>query len=255
MREFARIAVNVPDVRDLYDYAIPPELAASISLGSLVEVPFGSQKVQGIVVKLLDKPDVPDVKSLTYLVDEFPVITDNQLRLAFLLSEKYLQPVSGFLTAMLPPGLHQQSDSLFKLNLPADFYLENLPEVSRRIIKILSERGPLRGRQLDRNFKLIDWRKSARLLVSKGFLVSQPVLPEPAVRKKYSRSVSISFQPKELDSVISELGSKNSNALIRRIAVLQLLAGEKEPSEISWIYASTGANSSDLHWLEQKGLN
>ena len=254
MKMFARVAVNVPEVRDLFDYAIPPEMTGSIALGSLVEVPFGSQKVQGVVTELLNQPEVAKTKPIAALVDEFPVLTENQLKLAFFLSEKYLQPVSGFLTAMLPPGLHQQSDTLFKLNLPADFKPDGLPDITRRIIKKLSERNPLRGRQLDSVFKNVDWRKSARTLVSKGLLVSQPVLPEPAVRRKYSRSVFISFQPQELESVISALGFKNNTASNRRQAVLRLLVGEKEAAEISWVYASTGANSADLRWLEQKGL-
>ncbi|MDP2966578.1 MAG: primosomal protein N' [Pelolinea sp.] len=251
---FARVAVNVPEVRDLFDYAIPPEMTGSITSGSLVEVPFGSQKVQGVVTELLDQPEVAETKLIAALIDEFPVLSVNQLKLAFFLSEKYLQPVSGFLIAMLPPGLHQQSDTLFKLNLPADFKPDSLPDISRRIIKKLSERSPLRGRQLDRAFKNVDWRKSARALVSKGLLVSQPVLPEPAVHRKYSRSVFISFQPQELESVISALGFKVSAASTRRLAVMRLLAGENEPAEISWIYASTGVKSSDLRWLEQKGL-
>ena len=254
MKEFARVAVNVTEVRDLYDYAIPPEMVGSLSAGSLVEVPFGSHKVQGVVTELLDQPEVAETKFITALLDEYPVLTENQLKLAFFLSKKYLQPVSGFFTAMLPPGLNQRSDTLFKQNLPADFDHESLPDVSHRIIKKLSERGPLRGRQLDKIFKFIDWRKSARSLVSKGLVVSQPILPEPAVHKKYARSVLISFQAQELRSVVSALGLMHSATSTRRVAVLQLLAREKEPAGVSWIYASTGATSSDLRWLERKGL-
>jgi primosomal protein N' (replication factor Y) len=254
MKMFARIAVNVPGVRDLFDYGIPPEMAGSIAPGSLVEVPFGNQKVQGVVTELLTQPEVAETKPLTALVDEFPVLTENQLNLAFFLSEKYLQPVSVFLTAMLPPGLHQQSDSLFKLNLPMGFIPDSLTDISRRIINKLTTRSPLRGRQLDRIFKNVDWRKSARTLISKGLIISQPVLPEPAVHRKYSRSVFISFQPQELESMTSALGLKENKASNRRLAVLRLLAVEKEPAEISWVYASTGANSADIRWLDQKGL-
>jgi primosomal protein N' (replication factor Y) len=80
------------------------------------------------------------------------------------------------------------------------------------------------------------------------------VLPEPALHKKYSRSVFIPFQPQELESMTSALGLKENKASNRRLAVLRLLAVEKEPAEISWVYASTGANSADIRWLDQKGL-
>ena len=176
MKEFARVAVNVPQIRDLFDYAIPPGMIGSLSVGCLVEVPFGKQNVQGVVTELLDRPEVPETKPIFALLDEFPVLTENQLNLAFSLSKKYLQPVAEFFSAMLPPGLSQRSDSLFKSNLPDGFDIGSLPVISRRIITALIERGPLRGRQLDKTFNSIDWRRSARTLVSKGLIVSQPVL-------------------------------------------------------------------------------
>ena len=254
MKEFARVAVNVPQIRDLFDYAIPQEMIGSLSAGCLVEVPFGKQNVQGVVTELLDRPEVPETKPIHALLDEFPVLTNNQLNLTFSLSKKYLQPVAEFFSAMLPPGLSQRSDTLLKSNLPVGFDFGSLPVISRRIIKALIERGPLRGRQLDKTFNSIDWRRSARILVSKGLIVSQPILAEPKVRKKFSRSVMISFPVQNLDPVLASLALKQSASSIRKEAVLRLLAKEKEPAEVSWIYASTGANSSELRWLEQKGL-
>ena len=254
MKEFARVAVNVPQVRDLYDYAIPQGMIGSLTAGCLVEVPFGKQNVQGVVIELLDQPEISNTKPIFALVVENPVLTKNQLDLAFSLSKKYLQPAAEFFSAMLPPGLSQRSDTLFKENLTDEFDIGSLPVISRRIITALIARGPLRGRQLDKSFKLIDWRRSARILASKGLIVSQPILSEPSVRKKYSRSVLISLSAQNLESVIASFNLKQSASSTRKEAVLRLLAKEKEPAEVSWIYASTGANSSDLRWLEQKGL-
>jgi hypothetical protein len=89
-------------------------------------------------------------------------------------------------------------------------------------------------------------------LVSKGLIVSQPVLSEPTVRKKFSRSVISSLTDQDLDSALASLNLKQSASSTRRESVLRLLANEKEPAEVSWIYASTGANSAYLLWLEQK---
>jgi primosomal protein N' (replication factor Y) len=124
MKEFARVAVNVPQIRDLFDYAIPSGMIGSLSIGCLVEVPFGKQNVQGVVTELMDRPEVPETKPIFALIDEFPVLTENQLNLAFALSKKYLQPVAEFFSAMLPPGLSQRSDSLFKSNLPDGFDID-----------------------------------------------------------------------------------------------------------------------------------
>ncbi len=253
MKEFARVAVNVPQIRDLFDYGIPQGMIGSLAPGCLVEVPFGKQIVQGVVIDLLDQPEVTETKPIHALLDEAPALTKNQLDLAFYLSKKYLQPIAEFLSAMLPAGLSQRSDSLFSPNLPADFEIASLPIISQRILTALIKRGPLRGRQLDKIFKMKDWRGSARILVSKGLIVSQPLLSKPSVHNKYSRSVLITLSARNLESVLSSLDLRHTASSIRKVAVLRLLAKEKESAEISWLYASTGANSSDLRWLEQKG--
>ena len=51
---FARLAVNVPNITNLFDYSIPAELVPHIQAGCLVTVPFGNQTVQGVIVQLLD---------------------------------------------------------------------------------------------------------------------------------------------------------------------------------------------------------
>ena len=55
MPNFARISVNIAQVSGVFDYSIPPEMPSQVKVGSLVEVPFGRQVVQGIVVELLDE--------------------------------------------------------------------------------------------------------------------------------------------------------------------------------------------------------
>ena len=55
---FARLAINLPAVSGMFDYAIPPEFAGQIGPGSLVTAPFGNQTVQGVVMELVDVPSV-----------------------------------------------------------------------------------------------------------------------------------------------------------------------------------------------------
>ena len=64
MTVFAQIAVNIPSVTGVFDYALPPELEGKIGVGHLVSVPFGRQTVQGVVFHLIAEPSVPQVKCL-----------------------------------------------------------------------------------------------------------------------------------------------------------------------------------------------
>ena len=156
MTGFARIAVNVPGVSDLFDYRIPEDMEGEIKRGCLAEVPFGAQQVQGIVTELRETPAVPDTKEISGFLEKGPVLTDALLELAFTLSEQFLQPLPAFISAMLPPGLSQKADSLYRLNLPDEFFPDDLTSLQKRLVKELQERGALRGRQLDAAFRHVN---------------------------------------------------------------------------------------------------
>ncbi|MBU2610896.1 MAG: hypothetical protein KJ606_08130, partial [Chloroflexi bacterium] len=49
---YAQIAVNIPTVTGVFDYALPRELEGKVGAGHLVTVPFGKQTVQGVVFRL-----------------------------------------------------------------------------------------------------------------------------------------------------------------------------------------------------------
>jgi len=254
MAGYARIAVNVPGVSDLFDYRIPADMEGEVERGCLVEVPFGAQQVQGIVTELRDTPSVPETKEISGLLEEGPVLTDALLELAFTLAEQFLQPLPAFISAMLPPGLSQKSDSLYELNFPKDFSPDELNALQKRVVKELQERGALRGRQLDAAFRHANWRASVRALASKGLVTRKPILPEPTVRRKTVRKISLAVPLDDLPQALANAGREGSQVFIRRQKALKLLAGEDEPADVSWVYASSGTNSADLRYLEKKGF-
>jgi hypothetical protein len=91
---------------------------------------------------------------------------------------------------MLPPGLSQQADTLYTLFAPQTDNLELSP-TQARIVALLAERGPLRGRQIERHFSRVDWRKSAEALARRGLLGKTSVLPQPTVRGKFIRTAQL----------------------------------------------------------------
>ena len=62
------------------------------------------------------------------------------------MSQAWLASLADCIGLMLPPGLEQRADRLytFQGRLPDD-----LSPTQKRILKLLSERGPLRGQQLE----------------------------------------------------------------------------------------------------------
>lgn len=87
-----------------FHYHLPPHLLDALQPGHLVWVPFGHQKVQGIVVRLTNRAPVA-TKAIDRLARPQPVLTPTQLDLAFWIADYYVAPLSEAVKLFLPPGL------------------------------------------------------------------------------------------------------------------------------------------------------
>lgn len=251
---FARLSVNLPAVSGVFDYAIPDEIAGEIGVGSLVTAPFGKQLVQGVVLELVERAAVEETKSLESLLDPVPVLTVAQIELAKWMSDHYLQPLAAMVELMLPTGLSQQADTIFD-TIYSNKELSNLElsPVASRIVKLIIEKGALRGRQIDRHFAQVDWRKTAQMLVRKGILRSRSILPPPRVRPKFVRVAQLAVPPEEAEAAMSDLGSTPAT-LARRQKALHFLIRAVDAVNVSWVYAESGCKLADLEELEERGL-
>lgn len=248
---FARLAVNIPAVSGVFDYAVPAELAPHIQAGCSVTAPFGNQTVQGIVIELTESSPIQNPKSLIDLLDPAPLLTPPQIALALRLAESTLNPLAAIVGLMIPAGLSQQADILYELRNSE--YEDNASKVASRIVNLLKERGALRGRQIDSHFAKVDWRRTANLLVKKGVLSSRSVLPPPRVRPRHIRVAQLAVMPEEAEAEMGNLGSTKQTQA-RREAALRFLIKQPEAVNVSWVYAETGCSLADLQALEERGL-
>src|SRR5512138_2548743 len=115
MTTFVQIAVNVPAVSGVFDYAVPESLLGEVGVGHLVVAPFGKQTVQGVVFRFIDQPSVPEVKEIIELVDLAPVMTQAQITLAEAMAESTLSSLASIVGLFLPVGLSQEADVLYDI--------------------------------------------------------------------------------------------------------------------------------------------
>jgi primosomal protein N' (replication factor Y) (superfamily II helicase) len=253
MKPFAQVAVNVPSVAGVFDYAIPAELAGDIGIGCLVTLPFGKQRVQGVILRFVDQPAVADTKDILEIVASEPVLTATQIALAEWMAEATLSPLAAMINLMVPTGLSQQADVLYSVTSDQLPVSAEFGQIQNRLLKLLQERGPLRGRQIDTHFRNVDWRKSAEWLVRRGILARKSVLPQPRVRSKYIRVAQLAAPLEEAQAALPDLG-KTEATQKRRSAALRTLMQELDEVNVSWIYAESGCNLSDLQVLAERGL-
>ncbi|MCL4275161.1 MAG: primosomal protein N' [Anaerolineales bacterium] len=248
---FARLAVNIPAVSGIFDYTVPDELAPHVQAGCLVTAPFGNQTVQGVIIELTESSSIPNPKPILDLLDPAPLLTPPQIALALHLADSTLNPLAAIVGLMIPTGLSQQADVRYELRIAE--YEDKASKVTTRILTLLKERGPLRGRQIDSHFAKVDWRKTANMLVKKGVLASRNVLPPPRVRPKHIRVAQLAVMPEAAQAEMEKLGSTKQTQA-RRESALRFLIQQPEAINLSWVYAQTGCNLADLQELEERGL-
>jgi primosomal protein N' (replication factor Y) len=255
MHQYVEIAVNVPRVSGVFHYHLPPELAGQVEVGHLVEVPFGRQRVQGVVLDFIQEPAVSETRPVLNLIDPQAVLTWAQIALAQSLSRETLSPLADCIGLMLPPGLGQQADTLYTLARDKSAASDRrLTDLQLRILAVLEKRGPLRGRQIDRALPRVNWRASARSLVRRSLVSTEPVLLPPRVKPKAVNTVQLACAPDVAEQQLPHLGRARSAALERRSAMLRFLIREPGPVDVSWVYAESGGNSADLRKLSDLGL-
>ena len=256
MTTFVQIVVNLPAVSGIFDYSVPESLFGKVGIGHLVIAPFGKQTVQGVIFRFIDQPSVPEVREIIELVDDLPVMTQAQISLAEALAEATFSSLASIVSLFLPAGLSQEADTLFAIreqNLEHQKPGIESSSIASRIVQLIQERGPLRGRQLDSHFSKVDWRKVATSLVRKGMLASRSVLPPARVRSKYIKTAQLAVPPEILEAEIDHLG-KTESTQTRRKKALQFLVQVKDAINVSWVYAESGSNLADLQELEERGL-
>jgi primosomal protein N' (replication factor Y) len=248
---YVEVAVNLSPVRGTFHYHVPAELQQRVRIGHLVTAPFGSRRVQGVVVGLPSVPEVPETRPILELVDPTPVFTPAQLEFARWIAAETTAPFIDCLTLMLPPGLSQEADSLYRLEV-ADYQAEG--RTAQRLLSLLQERGPLRGRQIQRALSRIRWKPQAEKLVRQGVLVRQPVLSPPSVHPRRLRNARLAVPPDAAYAKFDDQPVRSPAATDRRRAVLEALVDDGGAVEVTRLYGQTGASLADLHSLEGLGL-
>lgn len=107
---YARVIVDIThkDVDRLFTYAVPPQM--ELSVGLRVRVPFGPRALVGFVVELTQTCDIDPakVKEVLSPVDDYPVLTEELVRLAFWMRDTYSSTVAQALRVMLPAQIRSE---------------------------------------------------------------------------------------------------------------------------------------------------
>jgi primosomal protein N' (replication factor Y) len=183
-----RVALDTP-LKRLFDYLPPAEglFPVPIRPGMRVRVPFGRQRLVGIVMDVAESSDLPEdrLRSILEVLDPRPVLDASALALLRWAAEYYHHPIGEVLATALPKALRLGADAETReerWNITAEgreAYGQGEPRRAPKQRELLAylarpEAGGVSAAELDST--LPNWRVAARVLKERGWAQSAHVV-------------------------------------------------------------------------------
>ncbi len=206
-----RVALDTP-LRRLFDYLPPPAVTApaGVAPGMRVRVPFGRQRLIGMVMAKADRSDIDPgrLKPVLEVLDAEPVLDAAALALLSWAAEYYHHPIGEVVAAALPKPL--------RLGAPARALEEQWLMTAegsaghargeprraprqRALLELLAQAGGATAQFLDAHGA--GWREPARALLARGWLASTET-PVPAEASAASvRTAGPQLNPEQAQAV------------------------------------------------------
>ena len=186
--------VDCPGAQGLFTYRLPSDL--SVQPGDIISVPFGTQQIGAIAIRLIDQPpadlDAAQIKAVETVVSQgfFP---PTYWQLLTQVAQYYQVPLIQAIRVALPPGLLARSQRRLRLLAPTeaisldDPWL-NLP--ARQLLECLqaSKTGDCAWRHLQRHVR--GAYRGLRLLLQRGWVESY-LAPPKSARPKRQQAASL----------------------------------------------------------------
>ena len=166
-----------------FSYSVPPRF--SVEPGQLVWVPFGRRVIQGLVVELVDTPNVPKTRAILQPVEPSPLIGPEHLRLGRWISSHYRCSLFTALAPLLPPGFEDHVRSRITAVPDVEPEGNDLKPESLEALAVL--RSKKTGLDEADFAKLIGSNANRELsrMVDRGLVRRELTMPRPRVAPKY----------------------------------------------------------------------
>ncbi len=195
-----------------FSYAVPEDLRGQVALGQLVEVPFRSGTLQGVIVGLSDAPPEVETRPLASILDSTPALTPTQIALARWLSARYLAPLGDCVWLFLPPGSRRLPQTVVEA-VPDKKPPPDLDARAQALLLYLREKGPTPVDDLEAG--------TLKILSDIELVQTRQRLAPPRVGPQIDRTVELVASPEEVAAALPTLGhaSKQADVLLHLAAL------------------------------------
>ncbi|MFC1948059.1 primosomal protein N' [Chloroflexota bacterium] len=248
---YAEISVNSPAAqRRTFSYSIPSNL--SIQSGQAVWVPFGERLLQGVVMELTEYPAVEETRDIIDVIDPNPVLSPEQIELAYWISRYYLAPLFDAVSLMLPPGYERKAVTFVRTTKAHDVDLSSHTPDKALFVEYLLREGRTSLKTLEKQFGQKKAQRLVSWLVKSGHGVREYELEPVKARPKLDSYAKLTLDSIDSEKILAEL--RNTRRTQKQAALYEFLKEKGEPVLVSEALRLTGFTRSTLDSLIKKGL-
>ncbi len=138
----AKLAVQAATyaIDKAYDYLLPDELPGRVGCRVLVPFGRGNRLSEGVILSLHQEMPAKPLKAVRSLLDDEPVVTEKELRLALWMSRRYFCTFYDALRTILPTAVWYRYREIWSLRQPV--LTPDAPEREQAVARLLQD-GPL----------------------------------------------------------------------------------------------------------------
>lgn len=219
------VAVALP-VYNTFTYSVPENLAALVSVGKRVLVPFGQRRVTGYILGYSQDDTQKDIKIILDVLDATPLFPSAMIPFFKWIADYYAHPIGDVIKNALPGGINLYDFVVIAITQTGEQALDNdsVTPLENEILHLLKV-NPLRCKDLGSTLKQDIPSSLIYAMERRGLVVSERRLKGGTVKPKIKRYVSL-LNSDVSTGMLSDSGKKIMAALKAEgeISVQQLTA-------------------------------
>ncbi len=228
-----------------FSYRVPENMRETVAVGQRVLVPFGKgdKKRQGVIVGVLETENTDDkIKPISKILDEKPIVTDEMLKLAQFMADRYFCTFYDALKPMIPLGINVKVVKSFVLKRDYDEIDMSALSADERLIvdSLFNARGEVKAKKL---MEIIGVSSESIFdnLLEQGIILSQ----EKAVRRVGDASVKMVRLAENYEEIADEYTQTQ-----KKVASFLLECGSASVKEVAYF---TGVSPTTVNTMINKG--
>ncbi|MCQ2308599.1 MAG: primosomal protein N' [Bacteroidales bacterium] len=254
---FASIILPIP-VPGTFSYRVPFELNDVVKVGQRAVVQFGKSKIMsGLISDISEQvPDCENVKYITDVIDEFPVVNQVQFKFWNWICDYYLCHIGEVMQAALPSAMKLSSESKIMISENFELDAQALSDFEYLIVEALQIQPKLTISEVS---KIIGYKKVMPLIktmIDKKIIVMEEELDQK-FKAKYERFVGLTAEYRA-DEKLHELMDDLTKRAYKQLEVVMsffVIGGNADNDVLaSELLKKANANTSVLKALAEKGV-